>query len=284
MKKSKSWKRTPATFIVMSVVFGLITATYLFAYLWGVMAGFKTHTEVIMEPFSFPKTWQWQNYIDVFTMLEVYQTNMIGMIGNSLILALIGPILTIGGSGILAYAVSKYKFPGRNILLAINVVVITLPIIGTSAATYRLFYKLGMINSPLLLINHIGCFGANFLYMLSCFNGVSNTYMEAAQIDGAGHYTVMFKIMLPMAWGTMSALWILQLVGVWNDTQTALLYWPKKPTLATGIYLFNQDMAFKARMDILLAATILSSIPPLILFAFFHKTILANVTFGGIKG
>lgn len=282
--KLSSFKRKSPVFIVMSVIFTLIALTYVLAFLWGIMAGFKSHTEVIMEPFKLPTVWHWKNYIDVFTMLEIQKTNMLGMIGNSLLLALVGPILTLLGSSLLAYAVSKYKFPGRNVLLAINVVVITLPIIGSAASTYRVFSALGMINSPLLLINYIGCFGANFLYMLSCFNGVSNTYMEAASIDGAGHYTILFKIMLPMAWGTMSALWILQIVGVWNDTGTALLYWPKKPTLATGIYLFNQDMAYKARMDIMIAATVISAIPPLILFAFFHKKILANVTFGGIKG
>ena len=87
-----------------------------------------------------------------------------------------------------------------------------------------------------------------------------------------------------MAAGTTAALWILALIGVWNDSGTALLFWPNMPTLATGIYLFNLEMIYRVRMDILMAATVISAIPPLIVFAIAHKKILANVTFGGIKG
>ena len=271
-------------YITASVLLGIVAATYIFAYAWGVMAGFKTHQDIILNPFSLPEKWNFINYIDAFVMLEVRGVNMLGMIGNTLTLVIGGPVLAIGGSSILAYVVAKYNFHGKNLLISINVIVISLPIIGGTAATYRLFSRLGMINSPLLLINYIGNFGGNFLYMLSCFKNTSNTYMEAARIDGAGHYSIMFKIMFPLAMPMMSALWILSLISVWNDVGTSLLFWSRRPTLATGIYLFSTEMVYRARMDILMAATILSSIPPLILFAFFHNKILSNVTFGGIKG
>ena len=273
-----------AVHIVVSVILGVFALTYVISFMWGVMAGLKTHKEITLNPFGIPEVFQWRNYLDVFTMLEVRGINMLGMIGNSMLLVLAMPLLGVLGSGILAYIVAKYRFPGRNMLLSINIIVMTLPIIGTTASSYRLFSSLGMIDSPLLLINGIGCFGGTFLYMLSCFKGISDTYMEAAKIDGAGHYTIMFKVMAPMSMGTASALWILSLISVWNDVGTALLYWPNMPTLATGIYLFNLDMTYRVRMDILMAATIVSAIPPLLLFIFFHKKILTNVTFGGIKG
>lgn len=272
-------------FICASIFLGIIASTYVFAYLWGVLAGMKSHDEIILRPFTLPENWSnIRNYIDVFSMLEVRGVKFFGMIENTLMLVLVGPLLAIGGSSILAYIVAKYRFPGRNLLISINVVVISLPIIGGTAATYRLFSRLGMINSPLLLLNFIGNFGANFLYMLSCFNNTSSAYMEAARIDGAGHYSIMFKIMLPLAMPMMSALWILSLISVWNDVHMPLLFWNRRPTLATGIYLFNLEMTYRARMDILMAAVIISSIPPLILFAIFHNKILSNVTFGGIKG
>jgi len=279
--KSKSEK---VVHIVVSTFLGLIALTYVLSFLWAVVAGFNDHTGVTIRPFELPKVWHFENYFYVFSKLEVRGINMLGMISNSLIYALVGPVLTIGGSGILAYIVAKYKFPGRSVLIAINIVVMTLPIIGGTASTYRLFKALGMIDSPLLLINSIGTFGSNFLYMLSCFKGVSNTYREAAEIDGAGHYTIMFKIMFPMAMGTATALWILQFIAVWNDSGTALLYWPNMPTLATGIFLFNEQAVSRSQNHYLMAATVVSAIPPLLLFCFFHKKILTSVTFGGIKG
>lgn len=270
--------------IIASIVMGLFVLSYTLSYGWAILAGLKTQDEIVMTPFALPQEWLFENYVQAFTMLKVRGVDMIGMILNSLIMVLIGPFLSIAGSAILAYVVSKYRFRGRNVLIAVNVIVMTLPIIGSTASTYRLYSSLGMIDSPTLMISRIGCFGGNFLYMLSCFNNTSNAYMEAARIDGAGHYTIMFKVMMPMAMGTASALWILQLIGVWNDVNTSLLYWPSMPTLATGIYLFQTTTTMRATKHILIAATVLSSIPPLMLFVFFHKKILANVTFGGIKG
>ena len=183
-----------------------------------------------------------------------------------------------------AYACSKYKFPTSTWPFAIIMVMMTLPIYGTTGAAYRMYSDLGFIDSPTLIITGIGNFGGNFLYFLSCFKGISNTYGEAARIDGAGHMKIMLKINFPMAAGTTSALWILALIARWNDSGTSLLYWPNMPTLATGIYLFNLEMMYRVRMDILMAATVISAIPPMIVFAIAHKKILSNVTFGGIKG
>lgn len=271
-------------YTIASVIIGLFALSYVLAFLWAIMAGTKTHDEVIMEPFAWPETWNWDHYIEVFSTLEVRGVNFFGMVGNSLIRVVFAPILGVGGSMLLAYAVAKYKFPGRNLLIVINTVVMTLPIIGTTASTYRLYSAFGFIDSPTLLLAGIGHFGSNFLFFLSAFKGVSNTYSEAARIDGAGHFRIMTRIVFPMIAGTTSALWILQVIAVWNDYGTALLFWPNMPTLATGIYLFNQEMVYRARMDILMAATVISAIPPLILFAIAHKKLLTNVTFGGIKG
>ena len=95
---------------------------------------------------------------------------------------------------------------------------------------------------------------------------------------------MLFRIMIPLAAGPILALFVMQAVAIWNDYMTALLFLRSMPTLATGIYLFNVQMVYRARMDILLAATILSSIPVLVLYICFNKTILTNVSFGGLKG
>lgn len=271
-------------YTIASVIMGLFAFSYVLSFGWAILAGANSHQGIVLHPFEWPEQWHWENYIDVMELLEVRGVDFWGMIVNTLVLVIIMPVLTIGGTMLMAYACAKYSFPGRGLLLALNVVVMTLPIYGTTGATYRLFSDLGFIDSVGLVITGIGCFGANFLYFLSCFKGISNTYGEAAKIDGAGHMKIMLKVNFPMAAGTTSALWILALIGRWNDSGTSLLYWPNMPTLATGIYLFNLEMTYRVRMDILMAATVISAIPPLIVFAIAHKKILSNVTFGGIKG
>ena len=271
-------------YTVASVIMGLFAFSYVLAFGWAVLAGANSHQGIVLKPFEWPEVWHWENYIDVMDLLEVRGVDFWGMIVNTMILVIVMPVLGIAGTMVIAYACGKYNFPGKNFLLAVNIVIMTLPIFGTTGATYRLYSDLGMIDSWTLVFAGIGNFGGNFLYFLSCFKGISNTYGEAARIDGAGHMKIMLKINFPMAAGTTSALWILALIARWNDSGTSLLFWPNMPTLATGIYLFNLEMVYRVRMDILMAATVISAIPPMIVFAIAHKKILSNVTFGGIKG
>lgn len=268
-----------ASFILL--IFGL---TYIVAFLWGVIAGFKTHDDLILNPFAFPETWHPENYLDVFSLLEVNGVNMLGMIFNSVWLVAGGATLSVFGATLMAYAVTKYDFFGKKFLVVVNIIIMTLPIIGALPSRYKLFSTFGFINSPTILLAYFGGFGAFNLYMCAFFRGVSPTYSEAARIDGANDFVILFKIILPLAKGILTALLIMDAVTIWNDYSTALIYMPKLPTLATGIYLFNTEMTYRARMDILMAATIISAMPPLILYAIGHKSILNNVSLGGIKG
>ncbi len=280
-------RRSRSEYVVYSIVFlilSLFALSYVLAYLWGFMAGCKTHTELIMEPFKFPAKWNFRNYLDAFTLLKVNDVNMLGMIGNSIWLVLGGGILNVMGGCLMAYATTKYRFRGRQVLITINIVTMIIPILGALPSQYRIYHKLGMIDSPLILIGYFGGFGSLNLFMTAFFKNLSWEYAEAAFLDGASHYTVLFRIMIPLAAGPILALFVMQAVGIWNDYMTALLFLRSMPTLATGIYLFNVQMVYRARMDILLAATILSSIPVLVLYICFNKTILTNVSFGGLKG
>ena len=225
----------------------------------------------------------WRNYIDAFQMLEVNDVNMIGMIGNSLWLVFFGALFNVMGGCLMAYATTKYRFVGRTALVTINIITMIIPIMGALPSQYRTYHALGMLNSPLILIGYFGGFGSINLYMTAFFKNLSWEYAEAALMDGANHYTILFRIMLPLAQGPIVALYIMQAVSIWHDYMTALLFLDDLPTLATGIYLFQATTTYRARLDILFAAVVLSSIPVLVLYSVFSKTILTNVSMGGLK-
>ena len=285
--KNRIHTRSGSERVVFGIAFIILAAiglSYILSFFWGFLSALKTHDEIILTPWQLPEKLNFINFIDAFKLFEVNKTNMIGMIGNSLWLVAGGSVFSVFASTMMAYAVIKYEFPGRKLLITINIVIMTLPIIGSLPAQYRLFSKLGFINSPRILLAYMGGFGSYNLFMCAFFRGVSQTYTEAAMIDGANDYVILFKIILPLSKGMLSALLIMQAVSVWNDYNTALVFMPKLPTLATGVYLFNSEMTFRARMDILMAATIISALPPLILYLIGHKAILENVSIGGIKG
>ena len=284
-RKSKS---EMVVHILASVILLTVGFSYLFALLWAVMAGTMSHEQLLMDPFKFPEELNLKNYIEAFNMLELETdygpVNMIAMIGNSLWLVGGGTLLSVAASTMMAYAMTKYDFVGRKFLYGVQIFILTVPIIGSLGSQMRLYTFFGMIDSPTILWAYTGGFGAMNLYISACFRGISETYAEAARIDGAGHYTIMFQIMLPLAKGIIIAMAVMQAISIWNDSQTALLFLKNMPTLATGIYLFEARASQFAMYNIMIAAVVLSTLPPLVLYIFTHKTMLESVYVGGIKG
>lgn len=103
-------------------------------------------------------------------------------------------------------------------------------------------------------------------------------------VDGGGHFTVFFKIMLPQALTPMLALAILSGIGEWNDYLTPLLYLPDFPTVASGIYQIKLESASRGDTPSYFAGLTLSVAPVLVLYACFSDTIMKNFNMGGLKG
>jgi len=163
-------------------------------------------------------------------------------------------------------------------------IMITLPIYGNAGAYYKLVDELGMIDTYAHVLLSIGGFNMQFLYYSAYFKNMSGTYIEAAMMDGADDFQVATRIMLPQAKPIFGALFLTTWMGSWNTYESALIYLPNLPTMPVGIFQFEQEMIYRARLDILFAACIIVSIPALILYIAFNKVITTNVSLGGIKG
>ena len=142
---------------------------------------------------------------------------------------------------------------------------------------------MGIMNSYLMIVTSIGGFSMNFLYMHAFFKGMSWSYAEAAEIDGANDWQIFFKIYLPQSVAMVGSLYVLMWLTEWNSYGTALIYLPKLPTLAVGIYQFQTAMQYDSKMNILYAACFISMIPPLIIFVLCNGALMSNISLGGIK-
>ena len=162
--------------------------------------------------------------------------------------------------------------------------VMMIPVMGSFTAQYKLYTKLNLVNSPLILITSASGFGGTFLYVYSFFKTVSWNYAEAAFIDGAGPFTVFYKIMLPMVMPMLLAFFVMGFVGAWNDVQGPLTWLEELPTLSYGIYAYEQMAKYFANQPIYFSGVILSIIPVVILFILFQNAIMNNVSIGGLKG
>lgn len=183
-----------------------------------------------------------------------------------------------------AYFCAKYDTFFGKILYTVVVVTMILPVVGTMAATISIMKALSMDNNILGIIYYnAGFYGVYFLVLHATFKSIPNAYGESAQIDGAGHFSVFFKIYLPMVLPSMFAVGIMQFISFWNDYQTPMVYMPKRPTIAYGLHKYlispKGDNA-----PAVLSASMIVCIPTVVLFCIFKNKIMGNISAGGLKG
>lgn len=283
--KRKS-KAEIALHCTISLIFMVVALSYLYILIWAIIAACKTHSEVVLNPFSLPKVWNWGHFAEMTQLLEVNGNNFWDMLFNSVYFSIPAVFLSQFFLIWFAYICSKYSFPGSKYVYTIILVFMTLPLYGTGGGMYRLYHNLGLIDSYAQILTAVGTgvMSMNTLYYMAFFKNLSWTYAEAAQMDGANEFQIYFRVMFPQAKPLFGALMLTQWLGVWNDYESAMIYRPNLPTLPVGIYQFNTEMMFRARLDILFAACVVVCIPALILFIVFNKTLTTSMSVGGIKG
>lgn len=270
--------------ICVSILFLAVCASYVYILIWGVIAGTKTHTEIVLDPFGLPAKWHWGHFLEVFKTLNVNGHNFWNMFFNSVFFSVGSSLIAQITTASFSYCCTRYKFPGSNLPYTIILIMMTLPLYGTGGATYKLLHNLGLLNSYAYILTSISGMTASFLYFRAYFQNMSWSYVEAAEIDGANDFQVYLQVMLPMAKPIFGALFLTGWLSSWNSYSDHLIHLPDIPTLPVGIYQFNVEMIYRARLDILFAACVLICIPALILFTVFNKMVTTNVTLGGLKG
>lgn len=269
--------------IVVGLIILLYSASLFGAIGWAFLTSLKGRIEYVRDPLSLPKDWLFSNYVDAFKQLSARGNNIFIMFGNSLWLSVLPPTITLLTSAMASYVMAHYKFPGRTLIWNIMIFMMTMPIMGNAAATYKMYLRLGMYNSPFILIREVANIGGSLL-VIAAFQGISKTYAEAAFLDGAGHFTVFFRVMLPQAMGVLLALWTMDFIRCWNDYMTPIMYLPDFTPITTGLYIYQKETERLANVPILFAGALMVLVVPITMFACFQDKFMSLSFGGGIKG
>lgn len=270
---------------VMFGIFVLYSISLLAPFMWMFLNMFKSKGEYNSgNYFGLPKDWKFDNIIEVMKFkIPGREQTILSMFLMSVLTTVLGTFINVGLSAISAYCVAKYKFPGRKFLLGAAIFTMVVPIVGTLPAQVKMMDIFGINDSLLgVLFLYSGCFGFNFIMLHSSFETISWSYAEAAQIDGANRFQILFRVMLPLAKGPIIAVSILQAIVIWNDYSTPLLFMGETTTLAVGLRELQQQASGDYPLQF--ASIMLAVIPIAILFACFQKTIIKNTVAGGLKG
>ena len=274
MRKAKYMMYVPL------VVIGLIS---LVPFLWLVRSSFMDSYEI----FEFPPKWLpdqllFSNYADVFQVLDLktYLVNTFLII----IPCIIGNVFT---SCLCGYAFGRLNFKYKNMWFAMVIATMMLPGAVTLIPTFMMWNKLGFVNSfvPLIAPAFFGGGGFNVFLMRQFFAGIPKELDEAAILDGATHWQIFYKIMLPLVKPAMMVVGFFTFTNTWNDFFGPLIYLndPSKQTLALGLLQLKGQ--FSSQWNIMMAASTLMTIPALVLFFFGQKYFIQGISLtSGSKG
>jgi multiple sugar transport system permease protein len=230
-----------------------------------------------------PQPVAWDNYVRVFQ-----EVPLLLMARNSIIVAVLGVIAVVLSSSMIAYGLARLRFPGSNLVFLAVLGTMLLPSAVTMVPVYLIWKQLGLVNTlyPLWLGN---LFGSSFyIFMLrQFFLGIPQDLVEAARVDGANYYRIYWQIMLPLVRPALLAVAIFEFQAKWNDFMTPLIYIqnPNLRTLPLGLQIFVQHLGFgQFRWELLFAASVLVTLPMIIIFFLAQKQFIEGIATTGIKG
>ncbi|MDR0409218.1 MAG: carbohydrate ABC transporter permease [Spirochaetaceae bacterium] len=273
-------KRPRAVFIIVFILFMIYALSLIFPFFYIINNSLKTNYEFLTRVWYLPQKPNVENYRLIFQ-----EYNILSMFGFTLYFAVVGTILSIFTSATMAYLLSKFKFFGSSFLFVVAITFMVIPSLGTTAAAYQLMNNLRLIDNPvLIMVTYCGPFGAYFLLLYGYFKGVAWDYAEAAKIDGAGNFTIFFRIMMPQAVAGLTAVAFMQFIGIYNDYFMPYMYLPSIQTLATGLQSLSINASNTGAYTEMFAAMAIATVPIIILFMFMQKTVINNTIAGGLKG
>ncbi|MBE7718190.1 carbohydrate ABC transporter permease [Lacrimispora indolis] len=275
--KSTSYKISRC---LLYVVLLILTAVMLIPFVWMMSASLKLDKDVFIFPIQWiPENPRWQNYLDIWTKIP-----LMTFVLNTVKITLIVTFLQLLTSSFAAYAFAKLKFKYRNLLFTAYIATIAVPWQVYMVPQFMMMRNFGLNDSHLAII-FLQAFSAFGVFMMRQFyQGIPDELCEAARIDGMSEYQIYGKIMLPLSKPALSTLTIFTFVNTWNDFLGPLIYLKTeaKKTLQLGLKMFISQ--YSSEYGLIMAASVLSLIPVLIVFLSLQKYFVEGIAATGVKG
>jgi multiple sugar transport system permease protein len=257
-----------------------LSVAMLLPFVWMLSASFKFDADVFNVPIDWiPRAPTLVNYVKVWGSSVPFYKFFLNSVKVTL-WCVIGEVVT---SALAGYAFARIKFIGRDIMFWLYIATLIFPGQMMLIPRFVLFRLVGLYNTHWTLILP-GMFTAFGTFMLrQFFATIPDELSEAAKIDGANHFTIFWRIVLPLSLAAISALVIFQFVAVWNDYESPLVYIRTKElaTIPLGLSFFRDENS--SSYGAIMAASVCSLIPIFAVFLTFQKQFVAGIATSGMK-
>lgn len=263
---------------------GLLIFYLLFPFYWAIVSSLKTSNQLFQTPISYiPETPQWGTYLSIFTTQPFgrFMLNSLLVAGGTTLLSLLIGVFA-------AYAIGRFQFRGRLPVYYTMLAVTMFPSISVLGGLFVLIRSLGLYDTIPGLIFTYMLFTLPFtIWILTSFvREIPMELEEAAFIDGATPTQTLFKVLLPMIAPGMVTAGLLAFIQAWNEFLFALTFTVNENsrTVPVAIALFSGTSSFELPWNQIMAASVVVTLPLLILVLIFQHRIVAGLTAGAVKG
>jgi multiple sugar transport system permease protein len=287
-------KRSPLANAILWFVLIMGTAAFVFPLWWMAVVSLETpdRAEAAVTGSAgialFPPNPQPGNYLDAIR--ETGSTPWMGFVdalANSIVVTVLVVIGTVLSSSLVGYAFARLRFRGSSPLFLVMLGTMMLPGQVTMIPLFLLFRQFGWIDSILPLVVPAFFGNAFFIFMYRQFIAqIPESLVEAARVDGLGHLAIWWKIMLPLCRPVTAICAVFTFIGTWNDFLAPLIYLhsDENATLAVALNGFKNQYGGLEDVHLLMALSVLTMLPCIILFIAAQKTFVEGLARGAVKG
>lgn len=260
----------------------LLALAFVMPFVWLISNSLKDAARAFDDNWI-PQPIEWANYIRVFQ-----EVPLLLMARNSIIVSVLGVLAVLLSSSMIAFALARLHFPGSHLVFLAVLGTMMLPGAVTMVPVFLIWKSLGLVNTlyPLWLGN---LFGSSFyIFMLrQFFLGLPQEIIDAGRVDGASFYRIFWQLMLPLVRPALLSVAIFEFQAKWNDFMGPLIYIqnPNLRTLPLGLQIFVQHLGFgQFRWELLFAASVLVTLPMILLFVVAQRQFIEGIATSGLKG
>jgi multiple sugar transport system permease protein len=269
-----------ATYLVIT----LLSLLFFIPFVWLLATSFKSFAEAFsIPPTLLPRKFHPENYLEVFKRIPFSRYAL-----NTMIISIANVTGILFSAPMAAYAVSKISWGGAKILFPLMIACMLIPFQVTMVPLYITFKRLGWVGTYLPLIVPAflggGIGGGYYIFLLrQSFLGIPNSLIESAKVEGAGEWRIFSMIILPLSRAALITVGIFMFLNTWSDFMGPLIYLTKSSlyTLSIGLQAFFTS--HHVEWHLLMAASVLFSLPTLILFFFAQKHFIEGAKTSGLK-
>jgi len=263
------------TYVAMVV----LAVGFVLPLVWMVGASLKEEGQVLtVPPTLFPRVPQWSNYTQVLDIIPLF-------FWNSVKLAFINVVGLLIVASLAGYAFGRLHFPGRDLLFLLVLATAMIPGIAYLIPQYLVFRQIGWIDTqlPLWVPRVFTPVFATFL-MRQYFKSLPQELEDAARVDGAGTFTIFWRIMLPQTTPALAAIAIFTFLDSWNDLFGPLIYINSEELQTLPVALAQFQGEYFTQITLLMAGATIAVLPVILVYVFAQKYFIQGITMSGLKG